>query len=202
MSRFRFIRASEPIERSLPPEGDDRIHEIKWDGFRAQLQKNGDAVHIYSRNGKWMPRFMPLLGPLSRLPAKSAIIDAEFVALNAKGLPDFRALTGGQSHSLVSFCFDLLELNGKDMRPLPLQKRRAALEKLLARAAIPELPFSEAHDDAEILLARLDKLGMEGIVSKLKTQPYVSGRNAGWQKTKCHAWRKANAERYKLFNKR
>lgn len=202
MSRFRFIKPSEPIERSLPPEGDDRLHEIKWDGYRAQLHKMDDEVHIFSRNGKWMPRFKPMLEPLSRLPTKSAIIDAEFVALNAKGLPDFRALVSGQSHSLVCFCFDLLELNGKDMKPLPLVKRRAALEKLLARAAIPELAYSEAQMDANILLARLDKLGMEGIVSKLKTQPYVSGRNAGWQKTKCHVWRKANCDRGSLFNRK
>lgn len=202
MSRFRFIKPSEPIERSLPPEGNDRIHEIKWDGYRAQLHKFGDDVHIYSRNGKWMPRFKPMLEPLSRLPARSAIIDAEFVALNAKGLPDFRALAGGQSNNLACFCFDLLELNGKDMRPLPLLKRRAALEKLLAKAAISELPFSESQDNAEMLLARLDKLGMEGIVSKLKAQPYISGRNTGWQKTKCHAWRKAHTDRGSLFKKK
>lgn len=201
MSRFRFIKPSEPIERSLPPEGYDHIHEVKWDGFRVQLHKQAGEVHIYSRNGKWMPRFKPMLEPLSRLPTRSAIIDAELVALNAKGLPDFRALHGGQSHNLVCFCFDLLDLNGKDFRSLPLTKRRARLQMILTKAAIPELTYSEDHVDANALLMRLDKLGMEGIVSKLKSQPYVSGRNPGWIKTKCHAWRKANPERHKLFSK-
>lgn len=202
MARFRFIKPSEPIERPLPPDGDLHLHEVKWDGFRVQLHKQVHEVHIYSRNGKWMPRFKPMLEPLSQLPVKSAIIDAELVALNAKGLPDFRALHGGQGHSLVCFCFDLLELNGKDLTPLPLVKRRAALEKLLKRAAVPELAFSETQDDANALLKRLDNLNMEGIVSKLKDQRYVSGRNAGWQKTKCHAWRKANAERHRLFTQK
>lgn len=202
MSIFRFIKPSEPIERPLPPEGDDLLHEIKWDGYRAQLHKQENDVHNYSRNGKWMPRFNPMLEPLSQLPAKSAIIDAEFVALNAKGMPDFRALVGGQSHSLVCFCFDLLELNGKDMKPLPLVKRRAALEKLLSKAAIPELQFSTTHDDPDKLLERLDALGMEGIVSKLKSQPYLSGKNQAWIKVKCYAWRIANEKRGTLFAKR
>ncbi|HEX2842101.1 hypothetical protein [Hyphomicrobium sp.] len=132
----------------------------------------------------------------------SAIIDAELVALNAKGIPDFRALTGGQLHSLVCFCFDIMELNGKDLRPLPLVKRCRALEKLLSKAAIPELQFSTSHDDPDKLLERLDALGMEGIVSKLKTQPYLSGKNQAWIKVKCHAWRIANKERGTLFAKR
>lgn len=201
MARFKFISPSEPVEVPLPPEGDAHDLEIKWDGFRCQLHKKGKDVHIFSRNGKWMPRFKPMLEPLSRLPAKSAIIDAELVALNAKGMPDFRALVGGQSHALACFCFDLLELNGKDMRPLPLVKRRTALEKLLARKPVVELQFSASHDDAEALLARLDAIGMEGIVCKLKQQAYVSGRNRGWLKVKCHAWRKAHADRGSLFNK-
>lgn len=199
MRKFAFIKPAEPVETSLPPEGDAYIREIKFDGFRAQLHKQGAEVHIYSRNGKWMPRFKPMLEPLSRLPAKSAIIDAEFVALNAKGLPDFRALIGGQIYNLVCFCFDLMELNGKDMRPLPLEKRRDALEKLLARAAIPELQFSESYGDAEKLLLRLHKTGIEGIVSKLKSRPYVSGKCRTWIKTKTHAWKKANADRKEMF---
>lgn len=202
MRRFPFIKPSEPVQHTSPPTGDAYISECKFDGFRAQLHKQGIEVHIYSRNGKWMPRFKPMLEPLSRLPAKSIIVDAELVALNAKGLPDFRALMGGQNHSLACMCFDLLELNGKDMRPLPLVKRRAALKKLLAKADIPELAFSEEQGDPIALLARLDALSMEGIVAKLRNQPYVSGKNNGWIKVKCHAWRKTNAGRTSLFAKR
>lgn len=201
MATFRFIKPSEPIEQNLPPAGGGYLIECKWDGFRIQLHKQGNDVHVFSRNGKWLPRFKPILEPVSRLPVKSTVIDAEFVALNAKGLPDFRALVGGQSQSLVCFCFDLLMLNGKDMRPLPLVKRRQALQKLLAKAAIPEIAFSEAQDNPNALLDRLDAIGMEGIVCKLKNQPYVSGKNRGWIKVKCHAWRKANASRNKLFTR-
>lgn len=201
MANFRFIKPSEPVEQSLPPDGDQYLTECKWDGFRVQLHKQGNAAHLFSRNGKWLPRFKPILDPVSRLPVESAVIDAEFVALSAKGLPDFRALVGGQSQSLVCFCFDLLMLNGKDMRPLPLVKRRQALQKLLAKAAIPEMAFSEAQGNPNALLERLDAIGMEGIVCKLKDQPYVSGKNRGWIKVKCHAWRKANASRPKVFTR-
>lgn len=201
MALSKFIKPSEPVERDHPPEGDEYHHEVKWDGWRAQLHKSGNDVHIYSRNGKWLPRFNPMLEPLSLLPSKSVIIDAEFVALNGKGLPDFRALVGGQRHSLVCFCFDLLELNGKDMRPLPLVKRRASLQRLLTKASIPELQFSDSYGDPISLLARLDKQGIEGIVSKVKAQAYVSGRNRSWVKVKCHAWRAANADRKDLFKK-
>jgi bifunctional non-homologous end joining protein LigD len=202
MRRFPFIKPSEPIQQASPPTGNAYISECKFDGFRAQLHKQGSDVQIYSRNGKWMPRFKPMLEPLSRLPAKSVIIDAELVALNAQGLPDFRALMGGQNHSLACMCFDMLELNGKDMRALPLVKRRAALKKLLAKADMAELSFSEDQEDPNALLARLDALGMEGIVAKLKSQPYVSGKNNGWIKVKCHAWRKANAGRTTMFAKK
>lgn len=202
MVSLRFVKPSEPIERPLPPTGNAYIYECKWDGFRTQLHKQDHAVQIYSRNGKWLPRFKPMLEPLSLLPARSAIIDAELIALSAKGLPDFRALIGGQSHTLACMCFDILELNGKDLRPLSLIKRRQALHRLLTKADIPQLAFSEDQGDPLALLMRLDQIGMEGIVSKLKDQPYVSGRNAGWIKTKCHAWRKAHAGRGRLFAKK
>lgn len=197
----KFIKPSEPVEASLPPTGPGIVCELKWDGYRAQLHKDGDNTYIFSRNGKHMPRFKAMLEPLARLPCHSAIIDAEFVALNMKGFPDFRALVGGQSHNLACFCFDLMMLNGKDLRPLPLTKRRASLQKLLVKADMPELQYSESHSDPEALLARLDKIGMEGIVCKVATQPYVSGRNRSWIKVKCHAWRKAEAERQRLFAK-
>lgn len=199
MARFRFIKPSEPIQRQLPPDDVAYSFEVKWDGFRTQLHKQNSDVRIYSRNGKWLERFKPMLEPLSLLPVKSAVIDAELIALNAKGLPDFRGLMAGQSHNLAFMCFDLLELNGKDIRPFPCFQRRNKLRNLLNRADIPELHFSEEHADPHALLKRLDELNMEGIVSKLKRQPYISGRNPGWIKTKCHAWRKANADRHKLF---
>jgi len=201
MAAFKFIKPAEPIRRQSPPSGDAYIHECKWDGFRAQLHKSGKQVHIFSRNGNWLPRFKPLLEPLSRFPAKSLIIDAEFIALNDDGLPDFRALIGGQSHNLACMCFDLMELNEQDMRPLTLVKRRQTLRNLFKTAAIPELSFSEDYNDPEALLSRLNTIGMEGIVSKLKHQSYISGRNAGWIKVKCHAWRAANTTRNKLFSK-
>lgn len=201
MVKFSFIEPSEPVEASIPPTGQEITCEIKWDGYRAQLHKDNGKCYVFSRRGKHMPRFKTMLEPLSRLPCKSAIIDAEFVALNAKGLPDFRALAGGQSHNVACFCFDLMMLNGKDLRGLPLVKRRASLRKLLTKANIPELQFSESENDPDDLLARLDKLGMEGIVCKVTTQPYVSGRNRSWTKVKCHAWRKHNSERHRLFTK-
>ncbi len=74
------------------------------------------------------------------------------------------------------------------------------MRKLLEKTDIPELTFSESHIDGEQLLQRLDKIGMEGVVFKRKEQKYVSGRNRGWVKVKCHAWRHANANRKVLFS--
>lgn len=203
MTAFRFIPPSEPIEREAPPSGPGWSHEVKFDGFRVQLHVSDGKAAVFSRNGKdFGGRFRSVRTRLADLPVRSAVIDAELVAHDAAGKPDFRALIGGQKQDLVCWCFDLLEVDGRDLRALPLVTRRARLKALLKAAGDPMLRPSETFKDGEKLLAACAANGLEGIVSKKADQPYKSGRNHGWVKVKTHAWRAANANRGELFGKR
>jgi bifunctional non-homologous end joining protein LigD len=99
------------------------------------------------------------------------------------------------------YCFDLLELNGRDLREQPLVQRRARLQALLARAKCNLIRFSESFPDAGVLLAECARLGLEGIVAKRKDAPYRSGSRSGWIKVKTPEWKAANQYRTKLFEK-
>lgn len=197
-----FIPPSEPVEQNLPPQGKGWVHEVKFDGYRLQLHKDGDRGFIWSKNGKdFTARFRDIAKAVAELPCKTCILDAEGVALDAEGRPDFRALVGGQKHSRVAWCFDLLEIDGRDMRAFPLLTRRVRLAALLKKAGNELLRMSDTFPDPMKLLAALDERQLEGIVSKRSDQPYVSGKNRGWIKVKCHAWREANRNRGELFGK-
>ena len=95
-----------------------------------------------------------------------------------------------------------MHLNGGDLRPLPLDERRAQLRKLLIEADDSTLRFSDDFPNAEKLLAAASRMGLEGIVSKRREQPYRSGPNSGWIKVKTATWREANKDRREMFEKR
>lgn len=182
-----FIVPSQPVLRKQPPSGPQWIHEVKFDGWRAQLHKTGEEVVIFTRKGNDYTKFFPAIrDSLLTLPAASAIIDAEIVAYVSDGKPDFRALTENATGPLCAWCFDLLELNGQDLRSLPLIARRVHLRHLLARADDDGLRYSEEFPDPLKLLAAVNDAGLEGTVSKLGYQPYRSGKNPGWIMVKCH----------------
>jgi bifunctional non-homologous end joining protein LigD len=104
-----------------------------------------------------------------------SIIDGELIAAGRQGQPDFLALLHGRHVPTYVYCFDLLELNGRDLREQPLVQRRARLEALLKRAKCNVIRFSEAFPNANDLLAECARLGLEGIVAKRKDSPYRSG---------------------------
>jgi bifunctional non-homologous end joining protein LigD len=196
-----FLPPCEPILRPRPPRGDAWLHEVKFDGFRAQLRKAGDAVTIYSRNGHdFTPRYPAIAAALKALRARSAIIDAEVTVCGGDGVPQFyRLLTSRfDQGELCVWAFDLLELDGDDLRQEPLQTRRAALAKTLRRAS-PFLRLSESFSDPTRLLAECERRGLEGIVSKRRDSLYRSGKSSAWIKVKCAAWREANRDRHELF---
>ena len=196
-----FIIAAQPTLRERPPQGHGWVHEVKFDGYRVQLHKAGDEVVIFSRNGAdFTSRWPAIAYALQHLPAKSAIIDAEVVANNAKGMPDFAALHGrtAKPEDFCAWAFDLLELNGVGMRERQLSERRAKLERLIARFDNSFLRFSEAFSDADKLLAECERLDLEGIVSKRADRPYRAGR-CDWVKVKTKAWREANRDRREMF---
>jgi bifunctional non-homologous end joining protein LigD len=197
VATLKFIPPSEPVEHERPPTGKGWCHEVKFDGYRLQLHKLAETGNpasersqrlsalIYSKNGKdFTARFRDLARAVAELPCKSCIIDAEGCAVDEQGRPDFRALVGGQKHSRVAFCFDLLEVDGREVTAFPLLTRRVRLRALLN----PEpdlLRYSESFKDPEALLGACCEKGLEGIVSKRTDQPYVSGKNRGWMKVKC-----------------
>ena len=201
--RIAFITPAAPVLKREPPAGPQWIHEVKFDGWRMQLHKVCDRVVVFSRNGVDMTdRFGMIRDKVLSLPAASAIIDAELVTCDSDGKPDFNALMNGQRENLCAWCFDLLELDGRDMRHLPLVERKAALRELLITADDDAMRYSDEFDDPEKLLAVATKMGLEGIVSKLGHQPYKSGKNVGWIKVKTASWREANRDRFEMFDKR
>jgi bifunctional non-homologous end joining protein LigD len=197
-----FIPPSEPVESSSPPAGKGWVHEIKFDGYRLQLVKEGGRGYVWSKNGKdFTARFRGLATAVAALTCQTCVIDAEGIAPDAQGRPDFRALVGGQQHK-IGMCFDLMEIDGRDMRAFPLVTRRVRLAALLKRSESDVLHFSDGFPDAVKLLEACCEQGLEGIVSKRNDQPYVCGKNRGWIKVKCHAWREANRDRGELFSRK
>lgn len=175
-----------------PPVANQWIYEIKFDGYRGQLAVAAGNAIFYTRGGlDWSEKFPGILNAATRLKVKSALIDGEAVALDAKGRSDFStlqdALSNDNSNKLIFYAFDLLELNGKSLLKSPLIERKALLFKILA-APLPTsgLLYSEhIIGDADALHRQACRLGLEGIVAKRGDQPYKSGRSKSWLKMKC-----------------
>ncbi|MEN3953226.1 DNA ligase D [Iodidimonas sp. SYSU 1G8] len=175
---------------SRPPEGDDWVHEIKFDGYRIQMHVSDGKAVLRTRKGlDWSRKFSAIAKAGARLP--DAIIDGEIVALDEYGAPDFPALQAaiseGKTDDLAYFMFDLLFLDGEDLRDKPLVERKAALEKMLAaQKAEPRLKYVEhLETTGDAVLRSACKLDLEGIVSKRADAPYRSGRTDTWTKAKC-----------------
>jgi bifunctional non-homologous end joining protein LigD len=201
---FKFIQPCYPQRAATVPAGDDWQHEVKLDGFRVQAHIIGKTVELYSRNGsKFSRRFSRLVSVLGELPTRSAIIDGEIVASDPRGVPDFWPLflRSAKPTELHVWAFDLLALDGKDLRKWSLERRQARLQALLSRFACPMVLASECFADGQALLRVAEKHGLEGVVSKRRDAPYRSGNCRGWRKIKTAAWREANRERWRLFER-
>ena len=201
---FKYIQPCSPILAKTVPAGDDWQHEIKFDGFRVQARIIGKTIELYSRRGsRFSRRFPRLVEVLGELPTRSAIIDGEIVAGDPAGMPDFWPLflRSAKPADLHVWAFDLLALDGKDLRKLPLERRQARLQALLRRFACPTVLASEAFADSQALLEVAERHKLEGVVSKRRGAPYRSGSCRGWRKVKTMAWREANKERWRLFER-
>jgi bifunctional non-homologous end joining protein LigD len=174
------------------PEGKEWVHEVKFDGYRTQAVIQGDVVQMITRNGlDWTEKFQALADRLVGLGVENAILDGEIVALNDDGASSFtalkKALSDGFSGDLQYYLFDLLHLNGEDVRALPLLKRKAMLKALLdGRDFANRVNYSEHFGPDSPFIGKVCGLGLEGIVSKRADAPYRSGRNRSWLKIKCH----------------
>lgn len=136
---------------------------MKFDGWRAQLHKDGEEAKVYGRDGKDLSRrFANIRVGLASLPCRSTVMDAEVVVCAKDGRPDFAALMAGDKEGLCAWCFDLMELDGRDLRPLPLIERKALLRELLIEADDDTLRYSEEFPEPVHLLEVAEKLGLEG----------------------------------------
>ncbi|CDX19476.1 conserved hypothetical protein [Mesorhizobium sp. ORS 3359] len=187
--RLKFIRPMEPERFDSPPEGGDRSHEIKFDGYRTQLIKDADGIRLYTSSGiDWTAKYWPLAEEAKGLKAESFIIDAEAIVTNEAGLSDFHALRSAitrRPQDLYLVAFDLLHLNSHDLRRMALRDRREVLQAMIPAGL--HIQFSEALPGSGAAAYHLScNSNLEGIVSKLLDSVYSSGPTSAWRKIKCY----------------
>jgi bifunctional non-homologous end joining protein LigD len=185
-----FIEPCDPTLHERAPVGTDWVYEIKTDGYRAQVHIRSNQVTIYSRSGyDWTDEFAPIARAASKLKVRDAIFDGEATVLGNTGRPDFQALRrelrNPESKRLIYHAFDLLYLNGRDLRRAPLLQRKEALKSVLENGP-PTLVYVDfLKADGERVFEQACRIGLEGIVAKRVDTPYRSGRQDTWVKLKC-----------------
>jgi bifunctional non-homologous end joining protein LigD len=182
-----FIEPALATSIEKAPSGDRWIHEIKFDGYRVQVHLANTEVKVFTRRGHdWTHRFKKIASDAWHISAGSAIIDGEVVAPAADGSTDFSVLQNelkGRSTKIVLVAFDLLYLNGFDLRKLPLVQRKALLKKIVDNT---DIQFSESFEaDGREMFKHACKTGLEGLVSKVQDSKYSSGRSNEWVKVAC-----------------
>ena len=186
LCRLDSLRRCLPINAPHPPSGEQRLHEIKHDGFRIIARKDGKRVKLYSRPGNDLTyRFPLIVEAIAKLRSRSCIIDGEAVACGDDGIASFdRIRYRHNDDGVFLYAFDLIELDGDDLRRHPLIVRKTTLGSLFAREA-PGLRLNEHLEaDGPDVFHHACMLGLEGIVSKRKDSQYRSGRSPHWLKSK------------------
>ena len=190
-----FIRPCLLTPATTVPTGPDWLHELKHDGMRVIARKAGDRVALWSRNGRpWTGELVAIANALRSLPFEHLVIDGEAVAHCDQGLPDFHRLLSDGKRTACLYAFDLLFLEGADLRPLQLLERKARLLALLLDAP-GALRYSDHMDgaDGSALLKHACRMGLEGIVSKRRDRAYRSGRCPTWLKIKNATYQRPDA---------
>jgi bifunctional non-homologous end joining protein LigD len=182
-----FIEPALATAIDKAPSGGRWVHEIKFDGYRVQVHPANTEVKLFTRRGHdWAHRFKKIASDAWHISAGSAIIDGEVVAPAADGGTDFSVLQNelkGRSTRIVMVAFDLLYLNGYDLRKLPLIERKALLKKLVDKT---DVQFSESFEvDGREMFKHACKAGLEGVVSKVRDGSYPAGRSNEWVKVTC-----------------
>jgi DNA ligase D-like protein (predicted ligase) len=184
--RVRPVKPMMATAAPALPHGEPWSYEVKWDGYRAQIVKNGSSVILASRNLKDITRqFRQTAVAAAALPARSALIDGEVVAVDAQGRPSFQALHhwATQGLSIAFYAFDLLHLNGRDLLRTPLDDRRQALQDAVAGSGLLlSEPLPGSPDE---IASAVRRMGLEGIVAKRRRSLYEPGRRSdAWVKVR------------------
>ena len=185
-----FIAPCLPTNGHAVPTGPQWAYEIKHDGFRFICRRDGDRVRVFSRRGiDHSDRAPGIAEALMALKVRSVTVDGEGVVCGPDGVTDFNRLRAAMgrkgSRQAFLYAFDLLELDGADMRREPWDTRRATLASLLRKAA-DGIRLCEHLDsaDGETVFLHACRMGLEGIVAKRRDRPYRSGRSRDWIKVK------------------
>ena len=186
-----FVPPQLALQSTTPPAGEGWLHELKLDGYRMQARKNGSAVQMLTRKGlDWTDRVRAVASEVARLTVDKVTLDGEVVVLSEDGTTNFADLQAsfqeGAKNLLTYFCFDLLHMDGRNIRQLPLKERKEILGNVLDGANSDLLRINEHIEaDGEELFHKACELHAEGIVSKKATGRYLPGRGGDWLKMKC-----------------
>jgi len=168
------------------PTGAAWQYEVKWDGYRILALKNGSSVQLFSRRGtSYTEKFKSVTKAVAGIHAESAVLDGEVVATDAKGQPSFQVLQNRgklpPGHQFAYYVFDLLFLDGQDLKRKPLAERRAALPQILAHTRV--LFSAPLEGPLDSILKAVRKHNLEGVIAKRSDSVYESGRRTpAWQK--------------------
>jgi bifunctional non-homologous end joining protein LigD len=182
-----FIEPCLPLPADRPPSGTDWIHEIKHDGYRLMARRDSVGIRLITRRGNdWSDRFPLVVEAVNQLKVRSCLIDGEVVCCDERGLARFDVLRHRRNEALAFlYAFDLLELDGTDLRREPLEVRKTTLASVL-RKSRPGVRLNEhmEHPEGAVVFQHACKTGLEGIVSKRLGSRYRSGRSPDWLKFK------------------
>jgi bifunctional non-homologous end joining protein LigD len=175
-----------PSPAKAPPTGPGWLHEIKHDGFRIMARRDAAGVRLITRAGNDFSRRFPFIAmAVGKLPVRSCLIDGEAIVCDENGLAVFDLIRRhGALASAVHCAFDLLELDGRDLRREPIEKRKGLLAKLLNGQKLSIVLNEHYDEDGAIVFREACRLGCEGIVSKRLGSSYHSGRSPHWVKVK------------------
>ena len=175
-----------PRPTKEPPSGPGWIHEIKHDGFRILAHRQGRTIRLITRNGyDFSDRFLLIVDAVAALPVGSCIVDGEAIAVDEDGLSVFDLVRNRRQDDAVLLCaFDLLEVNGEDIRQDGIEQRKRRLADLLRRPHDGMALNEHYRGDGAVIFKHACALGCEGIVSKRLGSPYRAGRSAHWLKIK------------------
>jgi bifunctional non-homologous end joining protein LigD len=178
---------------SSAPSGERWLHEIKFDGYRLQARVEAGRVKLLTRSGlDWTKNFgKAVISALADIPVGTALIDGELVVETSAGASDFSALQAdlseGRSDRFRFYVFDLLHLDGYDLRDVALIRRKELLEKIIGGDNGIISYSGHFEENGALVLQHACRLSLEGVVSKLRDAPYRAGRSKNWVKSKCSA---------------